>query len=130
MPTVIATRDGTFRLAIGSPGGHGITQTVPQALLNIIEFGMDIQSAIEAPRFRLMPEYRSYPVKGVSMEIHAETRIPAEVLKALQARGHKVVPFEPWDAGVGAMSGIVVHPQSGIYMGGADPRRQYAAVAW
>jgi gamma-glutamyltranspeptidase/glutathione hydrolase len=130
MPTVMATRNSKFFVALGSPGGHGITQTVPQALLNIIEFGMDIQSAIEAPRFRLMPEYRSYPASGVSMQIRPEARIAADVLRALEGKGHKVEPYLDWDGGVGAMSGVLVHPQSGVYMGGADPRRQYAAVAW
>ncbi len=51
-------------------------------------------------------------------------------LKALERKGHKVEPYLEWDGGVGSMSGIMIHPQSGAYMGGADPRRQYSALAW
>jgi gamma-glutamyltranspeptidase/glutathione hydrolase len=130
MPTVMVTSGEKLLMAIGSPGGHGITQTVPQALLNVIEFGMDIQSAIEAPRFRLMTEYRSYPTSGVSMSIRPEARIPSAVQQDLQRRGHGIEPYAEWDPGVGAMSAILIHPTSGVYMAGADPRRQYAAVAW
>jgi gamma-glutamyltranspeptidase/glutathione hydrolase len=77
-----------------------------------------------------MPEYRSYPPNGISMSVRAEAPIPATVRRELERRGHKVELFGDWDGGVGAMSGILIHPMSGVYMGGADPRRQYAALAW
>lgn len=130
MANVIVMQDNKPLLVLGAPGGHGITQTVPQTLLNIIEFGMDVQAAIEAPRFRLMPEYRSYPDKGVSMVIRPEARIPSAVMQALEARGHTIEPYEDWGGGVGSMSAILIHPKSGVYMGGADPRGSYAALAW
>jgi gamma-glutamyltranspeptidase/glutathione hydrolase len=130
MPNIMVTKDDKILLALGAPGGHGITQTVPQTLINMIEFGMDIQSAIEAPRFRLFPEYRSYPDRGVSMVIRPETRIPSAVFRALEARGHTIEPYNDWGPGVGNMSGIMVHPMSGVYMAGADPRGSYAALAW
>ena len=53
MSPVQAFRDGTFAVSIGTPGSYGILQTQPQMLLNILEFGMNVQEAIEAPRVRV-----------------------------------------------------------------------------
>ena len=46
-------RDGAFALSIGTPGSYGILQTQPQMLLNALEFGLNVQEAIEAPRVRV-----------------------------------------------------------------------------
>jgi gamma-glutamyltranspeptidase/glutathione hydrolase len=112
-------RDGTFLLSIGTPGSYGILQTTPQMLLNVIEFGMTVQEAIEAPRVRA---YRDRLVD-------VEGRIPASVRDGLAARGHQVNAIEDWSWIVGGGQGIRRDPESGALQGGADPRRDGYALA-
>ncbi len=112
-------RDGAFAISIGTPGSYGILQTQPQMLLNILEFGMNIQEAIEAPRVRV---YRDRLVD-------AEGRIPTETREALQRRGHEVNVIDDWSWVVGGGQGIVRDPESGALMAGADPRRDGYALA-
>ena len=105
--------------AIGTPGSHGILQTTLQMVLNLIEHGMNVQAAIEAPRIRLVN-----PGTHVSME----GRIPAAVRAALEARGHEVEVLPDWTATVGGGHGIAFDPEEGSFMGGADPRRDGYAI--
>jgi gamma-glutamyltranspeptidase/glutathione hydrolase len=112
-------RDGAFAASIGTPGSYGILQTQPQMLLNVLEFGMNIQEAIEAPRVRV---YRDRVVD-------AESRIPTETREALARRGHEVNVLDDWSWVVGGGQGIVRDLESGALMAGADPRRDGYALA-
>jgi gamma-glutamyltranspeptidase/glutathione hydrolase len=112
-------RDGAFLLSIGTPGSYGILQTTPQMLLNVVEFDMTVQEAIEAPRVRA---YRDRLVD-------VEGRIPAAVREGLAARGHQVNVLEDWSWVVGGGQGIRRDPESGALQGGADPRRDGYALA-
>ncbi|OLB05610.1 MAG: hypothetical protein AUH14_08305 [Candidatus Rokubacteria bacterium 13_2_20CM_69_15_1] len=112
-------QDGAFVMSIGTPGSYGILQTTPQMLLNVLEFGMNIQEAIEAPRVRV---YRD-------RLIDAEARIPADTRTALAGRGHQVNAIDEWSWVVGGGQGIVRDRESGALMAGADPRRDGYALA-
>jgi gamma-glutamyltranspeptidase/glutathione hydrolase len=112
-------RDGVFAGSIGTPGSYGILQTQPQMLLNLLEFGMNIQEAIEAPRARA---YRDRLVD-------VEGRIPAETCEALRRRGHQINVLDDWSWVVGGGQGIVRDRESGALMAGADPRRDGYALA-
>jgi gamma-glutamyltranspeptidase/glutathione hydrolase len=112
-------RDGGFLLSIGTPGSFGILQTTPQMLLNVVEFDMAVQEAIEAPRVRV---YRDRLVD-------VESRIPAETRDALTARGHQVNAIDEWSWIVGGGQGIRRDPESGALQGGADPRRDGYVMA-
>jgi len=112
-------RDGAFHVSIGTPGSYGILQTTPQMLLNVLEFGMNIQEAIEAPRVRV---YRDRLVD-------AESRIPAATLSGLVECGHTVNAIADWSWIVGGGQGIVRDLESGALMAGADPRRDGYALA-
>ncbi len=112
-------RDGAFFLSIGTPGSYGILQTTPQMLLNALEFGMNVQEAIEAPRVRI---YRDRLVD-------AEARIDAGVRDELGRRGHQINVLDDWSWVVGGGQGIMRDPESGALMGGADPRRDGYALA-
>jgi gamma-glutamyltranspeptidase/glutathione hydrolase len=112
-------RDGAFALSIGTPGSYGILQTQPQMLLNVLEFGLNVQEAIEAPRVR---EYRDRLVD-------AEARIPAETREALARRGHEVNVIDDWSWIVGGGQGLARDSESGALMAGADPRRDGYALA-
>lgn len=112
-------RDGTFVLSIGTPGSYGILQTTVQMLLNVLEFGMSIQEAIEAPRVRV---YRDRLVD-------AEARIAPDVREGLGARGHQINTIAEWSWIVGGGQGIMRDGESGALMTGADPRRDGYALA-
>ena len=112
-------KDGTFALSIGTPGSYGILQTQPQMLLNALEFGMNVQEAIEMPRVRV---YRDRLVD-------AEARIDPATRDELARRGHEVNVIEDWSWVVGGGQGIARDPESGALMAGADPRRDGYALA-
>jgi gamma-glutamyltranspeptidase / glutathione hydrolase len=112
-------RDGAFHVSIGTPGSYGILQTQPQMLLNMLEFGLNVQEAIEAPRVRV---YRDRLVD-------AESRIPAATREGLARRGHEVNAIEDWSWVVGGGQGIMRDLESGALMAGADPRRDGYALA-
>jgi gamma-glutamyltranspeptidase/glutathione hydrolase len=120
MAPVQAFRRGRVLVALGTPGSYGIPQTTPQMLLNLLEYGMNIQEAIEAPRVRV---YRD-------LAVDAETRIPAEVRAALTARGHVIRELPDWSWVVGGGQGVWVDPVTGALAGGADPRRDGYAMGW
>jgi gamma-glutamyltranspeptidase/glutathione hydrolase len=105
-------KDGRPWVALGTPGGHTIPQTVPQMVMNILDFGMDIQQAISAPR-----------VSFIEPDILAvENSIPDSVFDALAALGHGVRRT----GGLGNGHGIVIEwgPDGSPirFEGGADPR--------
>jgi gamma-glutamyltranspeptidase/glutathione hydrolase len=112
-------RDGAFHISIGTPGSYGILQTQPQMLLNMLEFGLNLQEAIEAPRVRV---YRDRLVD-------AESRIPGGTREGLARRGHEVNAIDDWSWVVGGGQGIIRDPESGALMAGADPRRDGYALA-
>ena len=113
-------RNGRVLMAIGTPGSYGIPQTTTQMLLNVLEYGMNIQAAIEAARVRV---YRDRTVD-------AEARIPAEVREALAARGHAIRELPEWSWVVGGGQAVFVDPATGALAGGADPRRDGYAMGW
>ncbi len=112
-------RDGRLVSALGTPGSWGIQQTTTQFTTNFIDYEMNIQAAIEAPRFRF-----GAPGKRIVME----SRVPAEVWEALIAKGHDIEALPDFSAAVGGAQGIAVDPDSGAMMGGADPRRDGYAL--
>jgi gamma-glutamyltranspeptidase / glutathione hydrolase len=112
-------RDGAFLLSIGTPGSYGILQTQPQMLLNVLEFDMNVQEAIEAPRVRV---YRDRLVD-------AEARIPEATRAGLAERGHQIHALDDWSWVVGGGQGIMRDRESGALMAGADPRRDGYALA-
>ena len=112
-------RDGQFCLSIGTPGSYGILQTTAQMLVNVLDFGMNVQEAIEAPRVRV---YRD-------RLLDAEARIPGVTLDGLRARRHQVNVIDEWSWIVGGGQGLMRDPESGALMAGADPRRDGYALA-
>ena len=120
MAPCIVTRDGRAVLGIGTPGSYGILQTTLQMLLNSLDFGMNVQAAIEAPRVRAFERTL----------VDIEGRIPAETVAALAALGHEPRALPDWTMQVGGGHGIAIAPESGVMTGGADPRRDGAAIGW
>ena len=120
-------KDGKPQLIVGSPGSFGILQSVPQVAINAIDFGMNIQDAISAPRFRWKDELGSVPAKELIME----TRVSANVIKSLREMGYKIdTSLGDWSMTVGGAQGITIDRKTGWLMGGADLRRNGYAVGW
>lgn len=109
----VSLRDGKPALALGTPGSYGIKQTQTQAMVQLIDFGLRIQDAIEAPRARLWD----------GRKVHAEARFDRATLEELRRRGHDVEIGEAWTMKVGGMHGIQIDQQTGAKTGGCDPRR-------
>ncbi len=125
-PTLIF-RDGDFLLAMASPGGESIGQTQFQVILNVLDFGMGVQEAIEAPRIILNADPNFYRA-GSEIELQAEARIGAEVLRELETLGHNVRRVAGFS--LGSNSGIHRDPVTGALLAGADPRRVDYAVGF
>jgi gamma-glutamyltranspeptidase/glutathione hydrolase len=124
-------KDGRPFMAFGTPGGDVQCQAMLQVLLNIVDFGMDPQQAVEAPRFAGFSFPNSfYPHRYYPGRLDVESRFPARVLAGLKARGHRVRRWADWDPAAGAVCAIVVDPESGVLKGGADPRRFSYALGW
>jgi gamma-glutamyltranspeptidase/glutathione hydrolase len=118
-PTFVM-RNGRPWIALGTPGGHTIDQTVPQMVMNLLDFGMDIRQAIAAPR-----------ISFVEPDVLAvEDRIPESVRAELAARGHKIRAVK----GLGNAHGLMVEYDSTgrpvRFTGAADPRGNGLAAGY
>ncbi len=111
MTPTIVTKDGQLVLVTGSPGGRTIINTVLQTIVNVIDFGMDIQAAVDAPRFhhQWLPDRIQYERGGLS----PDTR------RALRARGHVLVER----ARQGSAQSIAYDPATEMLVGAADGRK-------
>jgi gamma-glutamyltranspeptidase/glutathione hydrolase len=128
-PTLVL-KDGEPFMVLSTPGGDNQDQGLLQVLLNVIEFGMNPQEAVEAPRFDTQHYVSSFDnhefMPGL---LNVESRIPAEVISQLNSRGHKLKIQTDW--GTGSSPTVIMYdPKSGVISGGADPRRGRYAVAW
>lgn len=123
---VIVKQDGRLRMLFGSPGGETIGQTQFQTLVNVIDRGMSIQEAIEAPRIALDAEPGFY-TPGAAIRLQMEARFPLATFAGLTAMGHKVEPVGPYS--IGSIQGILVSAD-GQPMAGGDPRRMGYAVGY
>jgi gamma-glutamyltranspeptidase/glutathione hydrolase len=126
----IALRDGKPWLAFSTPGGDSQDQTLLQVFLNVVEFGMNPQEAVEAPRFNSEAMYSSFDDhRDQALALDVETRISEAVLKVLRARGHKLVMQEEWSNPT-APTLVEYNPATGVITAGADVRGHRYAVAW
>lgn len=125
--TLIITRDNEFFMSGGTPGADHQVQTNLQVIANVIDFGMDIQQAIEATKWWSGPG-TTEPEKGNGYVLHVEGRMPAEVIPELERRGHQVQVGPNWS--IGSNKGILRHPETGVWMAGAQPSRDAYAVGW
>jgi gamma-glutamyltranspeptidase/glutathione hydrolase len=124
-------KDGKVYMPFGTPGNDIQPQAMVQAFLNVAVFGMDPQTAIEAPRFATY----SFPGSSAPYAYHPgrlnlESRIDAKIADDLRSRGHDVKPWPEiaWQAG--AVCAILNDRDDGVMSAGADPRRPAYALGW
>ncbi|MBC7137120.1 MAG: gamma-glutamyltransferase, partial [Oceanibaculum nanhaiense] len=111
-------------MPFGTPGGDVQSQAMLQVLLNVGVFGMDTQSAIDAPRFATYSFPDSFaPHAYYPGRLTLEGRIERKSQDALAALGHDVVSWPDWTWKAGGVCAIVADPTTGLKAGGADRRR-------
>ena len=121
-PTLVL-RDGQPFMVLSTPGGDNQDQALLQILLNIIEFGMNPQEAVEAARFDTQHYISSFDDhEFLPGSLNIELRVEEKTIEALRARGHKVKVQSAWGT-LSAPTVIVYNSQTGVSAGGADPRR-------
>jgi gamma-glutamyltranspeptidase / glutathione hydrolase len=128
-PAMVVTRDGGV-MPFGTPGGDVQIQAMLQVLLNVLHFGMDVQSAIEAPRIASFSFPSSFaPYEYYPGRLAVETRIDADTREDLARRGHDVQDWPEWTRLAGSVEVIRQLPATGLLAAGADPRRPAYAMA-
>jgi gamma-glutamyltranspeptidase/glutathione hydrolase len=125
---VVVLKDGKLAFVFGTPGGETIGQTQFQMLVNLIDFQLPVQQAIEAPRFSLDAEPNFYK-PGSEITVQVENRMPAATIDALKAMGHKLRISPGWGS-IGHMQTIKIDPVSGAITAGGDPRRTGYAMGY
>jgi len=96
-------------------------------LVHLLDFGLNLQDAIAAPRFRWVDDVGDpLPARVMRME----SRVPETTRDALAARGYEIDLLGPWSMRVGGVQGILADPQTGWLAGAADPRRNGYAIGW
>jgi len=112
----MVVKDGKPFFSFGVMGGDMQPQGHVQALVNLIDFGMDVQQAGESPRFR-----------HTGGSVLLESAFDGFLRSALGRKGHHVAgAIDAW----GGYQGIVIDPRSGVLMGGSDPRKDGLAIGW
>jgi gamma-glutamyltranspeptidase/glutathione hydrolase len=125
---VVVLKEGKLAFVFGTPGGETIGQTEFQVLLNLVDFDMPVQQAIEAPRLALNAKPNFYK-PGAAISVSIEGRVPAATIAALKALGHTVEVLPGWGS-LGHMQVIRVDPRTGTMTAGADPRRTGYAMGY
>jgi len=125
----LVMKDGNPFLVTGSPGGDDQVMRTMQTLLNMIDFGMNMQQAIEAARWstRSFPS-SPFPHTMYPGDLLLEGRIPDAVRADLERRGHKVGMRGPWSLNDSA--GVMIDSATGTVNAAADPRTAALALAW
>jgi len=129
LQSTLVMKDGAPFAILGSPGGDDQVMRTLQTLINVVDFGMNIQQAIEAPRWTTSSFPASpFPHTMYPGAMAVEARIPEATRDALIARGHKLSVAWPWS--LGSNAGIVIDERNGVLSAGADPRVEAYAWAW
>jgi gamma-glutamyltranspeptidase / glutathione hydrolase len=117
MTPTIVLKDGKLFLVLGSPGGPTIITTVANALIGVVDFSLDIQEAVNAPRFhnQWLPD-----------EILVEDRLSPDTMSVLRSKGHKLTVKHFWGDG----ECIMVDPKTGERLGASDGRHNGKAVGY
>jgi gamma-glutamyltranspeptidase / glutathione hydrolase len=123
----LALRDGKPFMAFGTMGLDQQDQWTLQCFLNVVEFGMPLQDAIEAAKFSSKHFPSSiYPHTAEPGVLRVEARVPYAVRRELQAMGHHIVIQPDWIEGY--VVGVQVDADRGVVHGGADPRGEWSTL--
>jgi gamma-glutamyltranspeptidase/glutathione hydrolase len=118
----MALREDRLWLSFGVMGGFMQPQGHLQVLVNLVDYGLNPQQALDAPRFRV--DERGGP------QVFIETGVPFKTRKALAAMGHDLSPQAIFSPGFGSGDIIAVDPDTAVLWGGSDPRKDGCAVGF
>ena len=128
-PTLVLKNGEPF-MVLSTPGGDNQDQALLQVLLNVIEFGMNPQEAVEAPRFDTQHYVSSFDDhEFLPGSLNVESRVNLKTIEELSNKGHKVKVQSEWGT-LSAPTVIIYDTKNGVASAGADPRRSRYAVAW
>jgi len=117
--TYMVFRDGKPYMIGNTPGGDFQVQTNLQVLTSVLDFALDPQAAVDAPRWGDTPD-----------GLLVEEQMPRETVDELVRRGHDVKPVNRYTNGTGRPQAIVIDPESGALIGASDSRGEGAAAGW
>ncbi|HEY1352395.1 MAG TPA: gamma-glutamyltransferase [Ktedonobacteraceae bacterium] len=142
MPGMVL-RDGRPHMAIGTMGGDAQPQIHVQVLSAMLDFGLNPQQAIAAPRWHsgraLLDEQGLFlpgqqgvddPGEAIVEKVELEDRFPPQVAEQLGGRGHHIQLLGPWEDAMGHAQAIAVDPESQVFAGAADPRCDGLALGY
>jgi gamma-glutamyltranspeptidase/glutathione hydrolase len=122
----LVTRDGRPYMVFGTPGGDQQDQWTLQFFLNVVEFGMDLQAAVDAPLFHTDHFPSSFYPREIQLgSLCLERQLAETAGAALERAGHRIRVADPWSIG-GQVCGARFDPDSGRIEGAASPRGQVA----
>ncbi len=127
----LVMKDGQVAMTYGTPGLDVQPQAMMQLLVNLIDYGMDVQEAIEAPRiatYSFPASTHPHPYNPGLLRV--EGRISTDVRAQLARMGHQVEAWPAWIPQAGALCAILRNREERTLAGGADPRRIAYAVGW
>lgn len=125
---VLVLKDGKPFMVFGTPGGDTQAQSQLQFFLNYVEFGMNVQQALEQPYFATGACNLSFHAHPAGKDLSVSQRIPCGVKEEPVRRGHAVRTHSAM--GAGSVKAIVVDPKSEIPMGGAAPATDGYVIGW
>jgi gamma-glutamyltranspeptidase/glutathione hydrolase len=124
----LALKDGKPYMVFGTPGADTQPQAQLQFFLNVVEFGMNVQQALEASSIVTTSFKSSYYPHAAEGTLQVPASLPKHVLDELAAMGHKLDIRNV--RGVGSVKAILVNPTSGVLMGGVSPTRDSYVMAY
>jgi gamma-glutamyltranspeptidase/glutathione hydrolase len=117
-------------LVCGTPGADTQVQTNLQVITHLVDFGMNVAEAVEAPRWRNTHSPTESNIPHVCDDLlYLESRFPPEVRAGLESKGHQLKVMAPWGA-AGSEVMIQIDPEEGAIKGAADPRRDGYAIGY
>jgi gamma-glutamyltranspeptidase/glutathione hydrolase len=132
----LALKDGKPFLAWNTPGGDNQPQAMLQAFLGVVEFGMNVQQAVEAPTVMSTSLHDSVYPHPVAGTLVMPKVLADQVGAALSAKGHRVVmtllqkPYGQQPSGAGAVKMVQIDPRTGIFAGGVSPAKDDYVLGW
>jgi gamma-glutamyltranspeptidase/glutathione hydrolase len=145
-PAMVLHHDEPY-MALGSMGGDTQPQIHVQLLSAMIDFDLNVQQAIAAPRWRsgpmrVTPSGKRQDIihgqrgvdwqseRGIAEVVMMESRFPDGLAYLLDLLGHRTIIKGPWEDGMGHAQAIVIHPSNSVFEGAADPRCDGLALGW
>lgn len=116
---------------LGTPGADCQVQSNMQVITNLIDYGMTVQEAVEAPRWKHVGDGTESTIPHTAVDrLLIESRFDPAELRQLRAMGHPVHELGAWDGVTGREMAMYVDPETGALHGAADPRYDGYAVGY